>query len=68
MPREKIEKLSTLFLAVFSTGLAVQLASAGMQPQQWIGAAAAVCGSLGLALAVRLWPQPAPVRRPASRD
>jgi len=70
MTRDKIEKLSTLFLAVFSTGLAAQLASVGMEPAQWAGAAAAVSGSIGLALAVRLWPQPqqAPARDQSSRD
>ncbi len=64
MRREKIEKLGSLFTAVFSTGLALQLASVGMEPRQWLGAALAVSGSLGLALAVRAWPHPveAPAR------
>lgn len=62
MAREKIEKLGSLFVAVFSTGLAMQLASVGgMEPRQWLGAALAVSGSLGLALAVRAWPHPAEV-------
>jgi glycerol uptake facilitator-like aquaporin len=61
MDRVKAEKLGSLFLAIFSTGLAVQLATThGMQPMQWIGAAAAVAGSLGMAVAVRVWPQPQP--------
>jgi len=60
MQREKAEKLGSLFLAVFSTGLAAQLASVGMSPTQWLGAAIAVAGSLGVAAAVRLWPQPEP--------
>lgn len=61
----KLEKLSTLFLAVFSTGLAVQLALDGMTLDQWVGAATAVVGSLGSAAIVRMWPRPAPA--PARR-
>lgn len=62
MDREKAEKLGSLFLAVFSTGLAAQLATAhGMQPTQWIGAGVAVAGSLAVAIAVRVWPRPQPV-------
>jgi hypothetical protein len=62
MDREKIEKLGTLFVAVFSTGLALQLAADGMAPRQWVGALLAVIGSLALALAVRAWPHPAEAR------
>lgn len=58
MNREKTEKLGSLFLAVFSTGLAAQLAASGMEPAQWLGAAAAVLGSMAVAVAVRVWPQP----------
>lgn len=58
MAREKIEKLGSLFITVFSTGLALQLASAGMEPRQWPGAAVAVAGSLALAFTVRAWPDP----------
>jgi glycerol uptake facilitator-like aquaporin len=61
MTRCKAEKLGTIFLAVFSTGLAAQLALDGMEPLQWIGATVAVSGSLALAWAVRAWPQPARV-------
>ena len=46
MTREKTEKLGTLFLAVFSTGLAAQFATAGdMSAVQWLGATAAALGS-----------------------
>ena len=31
-------------------------AAMGMNAQQWLGAAAAVFGSVGLAVAVRIWP------------
>lgn len=58
MNREKTEKLGSLFLAVFSTGLAAQLATDGMAPGQWAGATAAVLGSIAVAAAVRLWPRP----------
>lgn len=58
MSREKTEKLGSLFLAVFSTGLAAQLATGGMETGQWLGAAAAVLGSISMAVAVRLWPEP----------
>jgi len=61
MTREKAEMFGSLFLAVFSTGLAAQLLLDGMAPVQMLGAAAAVLGSLGLAVAVRIWPQPARV-------
>jgi hypothetical protein len=59
MTRHQAEKLGTLFLAVFSTGLAGQFALDGMAPLQWIGATLAVTGSLALVWAVRAWPQPA---------
>jgi hypothetical protein len=50
-----------------SGGLAVNSASLGMSPQQWAGAAAAVLGSVTVAVAVRVWP--APVRaKPQRRD
>lgn len=55
MTRETIEKLGSLFLAVFSTGLALVLA-AEMQPFARIGAMVAIAASLGLALIVRTWP------------
>lgn len=60
MSRDRIEKLGTLFLAVFSTALAAQLVSTGIMdaPTQWAGAVAAVLGSLGIAVIVRVWPQP----------
>ena len=49
MSRDRIEKLGTLFLAVFSTALAAQLVSTGIMedPLQWAGAVAAVLGGRG---------------------
>lgn len=58
MSREKTEKLGSLFLTVFSAGLAAQLAADGMETTQWLGAAAAVLGSVAMAVAVRVWPRP----------
>jgi len=69
MTREKLEKFGTLFLAIFSTGLAAQLAaSGGLEPVQWFGAVAASLGSIGMAVAVRLWPHPAEARAKMRRD
>jgi hypothetical protein len=65
MSREQAEKLGSLFLAVFSLGLAAVLAADGMAPAQWFGAAAAVLGSLTMAAAVRLWPRPQVAEAPA---
>jgi len=59
MIRERAEKLATLFLALFSTGLALQMASVGaLHSTAWFGAVIAILGSVGLAVGVRLWPQP----------
>lgn len=58
MDRAQFEKLGTLFLAIFSSGLTLQLATDGMSPAQWAGGLAAVAGSLALAATVRLWPEP----------
>ena len=63
MTVERVEKLVTLFLAVFSTGLAALFANDGMTSAQWPGALAAVLGSLAAAALVRVWPEPARVRR-----
>jgi hypothetical protein len=63
---EKAEKLGSIFLATFATGLAVVMAVDGMEPMQRLGAAFAVTASMSLAVAVRLWPKPAPVK--ARRD
>lgn len=62
MDRDKIEKLGTLFMVVFSTGLALLLAAHGMAPRQYLGALLAVVGSVCLSLTVRAWPHPAQAR------
>jgi len=69
MRRQKAEKLGSLFLAVFSTGLVAQFATTtGLEPQQWLGATAAVLGSLSVAVMVRVWHQPEPQRVRARDD
>jgi drug/metabolite transporter (DMT)-like permease len=55
--REKFEKLGSLFLVVFSIGLAVVLAADGMERVQWLGSVLAVAGSMTLAITVRAWPK-----------
>lgn len=54
--RDKAEKFGSLFLLIFSTGLAGQFAGEGMHPVQWAGAAVAVSGSLALAFVTHRWP------------
>lgn len=62
MVREKFEKLGSIFLMVFSTGLALVLAADGMERSQWFGSALAVAASAALAITVRAWPKPEKVR------
>jgi len=45
-------------LVFASGGMAGHYASLGMSPVQWMGAAAAVLGSVTLAVCVRVWPAP----------
>jgi hypothetical protein len=46
----------SVVLVIASGGLAGHYASQGMTPIQWAGAAAAVLGSVSVAVAVRVWP------------
>ena len=64
MIRDRAEKLGSLFLAVFSTGLALLLGPQ-MTLSQRLGALAAVSASLALTVIVRRWPAAA---RVAARD
>jgi len=69
MMSERAEKLATLFLAIFSTCLAAQLASSGaLEAGAWLGAAMASLGSIGLAVAVRVWPRPETAAARYERD
>jgi hypothetical protein len=58
---------SSAILVFVSGGLAGHYAALGMTPVQWAGAAAAVLGSVTVAVAVRVWPRQKPVKA-ESRD
>ena len=50
-------------ILVFTSGaMAGHFASVGMSPVQWAGAAAAVLGSVTVAVIVRVWPAKATVK------
>jgi hypothetical protein len=54
---------STAGLVFFSGAMSGHYAAVGMGPVQWAGSAAAVLGSVAVAVAVRVWPpKAAPVR------
>ena len=56
-------------IMVFASGaLAGHYASLGMTPVQWAGAAAAVLGSVTVAVVVRVWPAKAKATGSARRD
>jgi hypothetical protein len=56
-------------LLVFASGgMAGHYASLGMTPVQWAGAAAAVLGSVTVAVAVRVWPAQVKARAQRQRD
>jgi len=49
---------SSAALVFASGGIAGHYAALGMTPMQWAGAAAAVFGSITVAVVVRIWPAP----------
>jgi len=54
---------------VFASGaMAGHYASLGMNAVQWAGAAAAVLGSVTVAVVVRIWPSPAKATSDLRRD
>ena len=56
-------------IMVFASGaLAGHYAAMGMTPVQWAGAAAAVLGSVTVAVVVRVWPVKAKAATPTRRD
>jgi hypothetical protein len=56
-------------MMVFASGaMAGHYASIGMTPVQWAGAAAAVLGSVTVAVVVRIWPAKAPAASVSRRD
>ena len=54
-------------MVFISGGMAGHYASLGMSPMQWAGAAAAVLGSVTVAVAVRVWPGPVKAKVKADR-
>lgn len=56
-------------MVFISGGMAGHYASLGMSPAQWAGAAAAVLGSVTVAVAVRVWQAPVKAKvKVKSRD
>lgn len=53
---------SSAGMVFISGGMAGHYASLGMTPVQWAGAAAAVLGSVTVAVAVRVWRSPVKAR------
>ena len=60
--KKDIVEWSSAGMVFVSGGMAGHYASLGMSPVQWAGAAAAVLGSVTVAVAVRIWPAPMKVR------
>ena len=54
---KELAEWGSALLVFASGGMAGHYASLGMTPVQWAGAAAAVLGSVTVAVAVRVWPQ-----------
>ena len=55
---------ASVALVVMSGALTGHYASLGMNAVQWAGAAAAVLGSITVAVAVRVWPATAKAKTP----
>jgi hypothetical protein len=55
---KEIAEWGSALLVFASGGMAGHYASIGMSPVQWAGAAAAVLGSVTVAVAIRVWPAP----------
>ncbi|MBC7167160.1 hypothetical protein [Phenylobacterium sp.] len=58
----------TASLVFVSGAMAGRLIATGMNDVQAVGALAAVLGSITAAVAVRVWPAPAPVKVRSERD
>jgi len=59
--QEAAQWASTIMVVLVS-GLVGQFAARGMNAAQWAGAVLAIAGSIALAVMLRVWPAPAPVR------
>lgn len=68
MSTKDLVEWMTAALVFTSGGLAGHYASLGMTPVQWAGAAAAVLGSVTLAVCVRVWPAPVKAKAEQQRD
>jgi hypothetical protein len=65
--KKELAEWGSAGMVFISGGMAGHYASLGMTPLQWAGAAAAVLGSVTVAVAIRVWPAPAKAKVP-SRD
>lgn len=63
LTKQELAEYGSAGLVLLSGATAGHFAAVGMNPVQWAGAAAAVLGSVTVAVAVRVWP--APVRAKA---
>jgi hypothetical protein len=67
--KKELAEWSSAGMVFISGGMAGHYASLGMTPMQWAGAAAAVLGSVTVAVALRVWPVPAKAKAKAgARD
>lgn len=60
---KELAEWGSALLVFASGGMAGHYASMGMTPVQWAGAAAAVLGSVTVAVAIRVWPTPVKVKQ-----
>lgn len=58
LTRKDLADWSSAALVFLSGAMTGHYAAVGMEPVQWAGAAAAVLGSVTVAVAVRVWPEP----------
>lgn len=56
---KELTEWGSVAMVVISGAMAGHHAAVGMNPTQWMGAIAAVLGSVAVAVAVRVWPAPA---------
>jgi hypothetical protein len=67
--KKDLAEWSSAGMVFISGGMAGHYASLGMSPVQWVGAAAAVLGSVTVAVAVRVWQAPVKAKaNSGSRD
>ncbi|MFC3068777.1 hypothetical protein [Phenylobacterium soli] len=66
--KKDLAEWSSAAMVFISGGMAGHYASLGMSQAQWVGAAAAVLGSVTVAVAVRVWPAPVKAKVKQTRD